>query len=496
MSVRSDEPTDAAGDPGVLDAPEAGAATLRGGALRVGAWTGAAALSLLSIPLLVRHLGVSEFGRYVTVLSIVNIAALASDLGLAGLALREWSAADPEDRPRVLRTLLGLRVAVALVGAVVALGFTFAAGYPASLVAGTAIALVGLFAQVFGDFALVGLAGSLRFGRVALVELTRSALGTIGIVALVVAGAGLIPFFAAYAVAAVISTALAIRLARGSVPLTPRFRRSEWRPLVVDTIAYAAAAAVYVVYFRVIMLVISIVGTANDAGLFATAYRIVEFTAAVGGVLAATVTPVLARAGRVDVPRLRRVTVSVVRMGILSGAFVAVVLAAGAPALMNLIGGESTKGAVAVLRIEAPAIAATFASFGLGAVLLVLRRYRELLTINVLALVVALAGSLVLVPSHGARGAAVAALAGELTIAIGQTTVLIGRVVPAATFVRPAAAAAAAAAAAIGVFVLLPLPNLVATVIAAAVFVGVVALLRQLPPELRELARLPRGAGA
>lgn len=408
-----------------LDAPGAGPAVARGGAIRAAAWSAGAALSLVSIPLLVRHLGVAEFGRYVAVLSIIGVAALASDLGLGALALREWGAARPEERPGVLRTLLGLRLAFAAAAAVVALGFTLAAGYPSRVVAGAAIACAGLFAQVFGDFALVALSGSLRFGRVALVELVRSALGTAGIVILVVAGAGLVPFFAAYALASLAAAGLALGLAHGEAMLVPRFSAERWRPLLADSAMYAAATAVYVVYFRVVMLVVSIEGSARQAGLFATAYRVIEFTAAVGGVLAATATPVLARRYAGGAAALGRAARGALAPMVAAGVAASVVLWVGAPLLMDLIGGKATDGAVSVLRIMAPIPATTFALFGMGAILLVMRRYRALLAVNVAALATALGLALVLVPSHGARGAAWAALAGEVVAVAGQLAALL-----------------------------------------------------------------------
>lgn len=407
-----------------LDAETAAGATMRGGAIRAAGWGLGALLSLVSIPLLVRHLGVADFGRYVAVLAVVNIAALASDLGLAGLALREWSAADAADRPRVMRTLLGLRIAVATAGAVAAIAFTLAAGYSGGLVAGTAIAIVGLFAQVFGDFALVGLAGRLQFGRVAIVELTRSALGTLGVAALVLLDAGLVWFFAAYALASIAAAALAIRFAEGAVPLTPRLRRAEWRPLLADTAAYAAATAVYVVYFRVIMLVVAIEATARDTGLFATAYRVIEFAAAVGGVLAGTATPILARTASRDPARLPGEARRVVLTCVAAGAGAALALAVGAGVLMDAIGGGSTDDAAAILRILAPSVLTTFAAFGMGAVLLVMRRYRELLAINVVAIAIALGAALALVPGEGARGGAVALVIGEVFMAAAQGVVL------------------------------------------------------------------------
>ncbi len=467
---------------------------MRGAATRASAWGAGAALSLVSIPLLVRHLGVPRFGQYVAVLALVNIAALASDLGIGALALREWGARDGEDRRGTLGSLLGLRVVVATAGAAVSVAFALAAGYPHAMVWGTAIACVGLMAQVFGDFALVGLAGTLRFGRVALVELVRSALGTAGIVVLVLAGSGLVPFFAAYSFAALVAAGLALRLGGGAVSLVPRMALREWRPLLADTAAYAAASVVYVVYFRVVMVVVSLDASARQAGLFATAFRVVEFAAATAGVLTATLTPVLARAERSDRSRLTRAALASTRAGLVVGVLAALVLGLGAPTVMDVIGGR-TGDAVAVLRIEAASVATTFVAFCAGAVLLVLRRYRALLTVNAVALTVALGLALILVPAHGARGGATAALIGELLIAVGQLIALGSALPVARALARPLLTCGAAMGVAIGLFALVPGPNVVATAIAAAAFLTLVTAAGQLPPELRELAlgRRPKG---
>ena len=96
-------PTDApAGEPAdaiALDQAEvdlvgseaAGPAALRGSVLLGGGYAATIGLSLISAPLLIRHLGISDFGRYTTVLALVTVVNGLTDAGLMNIALREWA---------------------------------------------------------------------------------------------------------------------------------------------------------------------------------------------------------------------------------------------------------------------------------------------------------------------------------------------------------------------------------------------------------------------
>src|SRR3954470_5946949 len=110
----------------------------RGTGLRMASYAAGGVLSLVSIPLLVRHLGVADFGRYVAILSVIGIAALASDLGVTGLTLGEAALIPAERRQDLLAGLLGVRVGLATLGAVAAAVFAVVAGYGSSVVLGAA----------------------------------------------------------------------------------------------------------------------------------------------------------------------------------------------------------------------------------------------------------------------------------------------------------------------------------------------------------------------
>src|SRR3954452_15354181 len=94
----------------VLDSSRAGRRAIRGGALRVAGYVAGLLLGLISVPLLIRHLGVADFGHYVTVQSIFAIAVGLTEGGLVSVAVREYSTRSGADRERTMRNLLGMRL--------------------------------------------------------------------------------------------------------------------------------------------------------------------------------------------------------------------------------------------------------------------------------------------------------------------------------------------------------------------------------------------------
>jgi O-antigen/teichoic acid export membrane protein len=181
------------------------------------------------------------------------------------------------------------------------------------------------------------------------------------------------------------------------------------RALLAGSLAYVVATAVHVVYFRSVMLVVSVQASARQAGYFATAFRLAEFFAAAAGVGASSVTPALVRAaaaGRLTATRLVAISGGI---GALAGGAIALA----APLIMRLLGGDALAPAVPVLRVEAIAIGLFFPVFAAGAALLAMRRHADLVMANAAGLAVAVAGALVLVPDHGAQGGAIAAAAAE-----------------------------------------------------------------------------------
>jgi O-antigen/teichoic acid export membrane protein len=473
----------------LVDTAAAGPAAMRGGILRTASLVGGMLLALASTPLLIRHLGDADFGRYAAVLAIVTIVAGLMDGGITTVALRELSIRkDAGERARLMSDLLGMRLVLSVAGIAVGVGFAAIAGYGETLVVGTALAGVGVVLTSTQGLVAAVLQSSLRFGWAALIELARQLISTLLVVALVLAGASLLWFLAVPVPAGLAALVLTAVIVRGAIGLRPSFRPRRWLPLVRDTLVFAVAIAVNTLYFRVTLVILSLVGTAQQTGYFAISYRIVEVLILVPALLVGAAFPIISRAAHNDRDRFAFATGRMFELAVMVGALMSLCLMLVAPFAIEVLVGRSDHPSVAVLQIQSAALLASFVAAGTGFPLLSMRRHRETLWANCISLVLVLVLALTLASAYGARGAAVAAIAADFALAAANTVLLMRRGGPR----LPLSAVPVALVAAVAGFVagrLVGIHPMVEVVAGGVTFLAVLVVLRRFPPELRELLR-------
>jgi O-antigen/teichoic acid export membrane protein len=390
----------------------------------MGAYAGSMLLSLLSVPLLIRHLGISAFGGYAAVLSLVAIVSGLTEAGLNAIAVREYATLPPDRRPALMANLLGVRFVFGLAGVVAAVLFATAAGYGTALVAGTALAGVGMVLILSQSLLTVPLQVELRQGWVSLLELLRQLITVALIVALVILGSGVAPFLAATIPAGAVALAITAALVRRRATLRPAFHVGIWWPLVRDSIPYALAIALNAMYLRLAIVVMSIIATGLQTGYFATSFRIIETLIGIPALVVGAAFPILARAVRDDADRFASATGRIFELGVIAGSWMVVCVVIAAPLAIHVIGGAAAEPAVPVLRIQGLALVATFVVVACGYPLLAERRYREVLLANAIGLAASLTLTFALVPSLEAKGAAVATVVAELSLAAASAVLL------------------------------------------------------------------------
>jgi O-antigen/teichoic acid export membrane protein len=469
--------------PDILDTPAAGRRVIRGSAARIADYVITNLLALAVAPLLIRHLGVVRFGQYAAVGSLITIVAGVTEAGLTNIGVREFVSHDRPKGRRIVQNLLGARMVITIVGIAAAVAFALAAGYRDQLVLGTFLAGLGVAIGALAGSYGIALQTSLRIVWIAALDLLQTFVMTGLIVAFVIADAPLVAFLAVGIpawLAVVVPSAL---LTHREIPLTPGFEVREWWRLLRMALPYTAATAIGIVYFRITIVLMSVISTGRQVGLYSASFRVIEAVAALATLLVGAAFPVLARAARDDSARFRYGLQKVTEVSSIVGVWAALGVIIGAKLAITLIGGSRFAASVEILRIQGVSLIATFLAATWGYVLLAQRRHRPLVTNSLLALLTVVVLGLALVPDRGARGAAIATTAAEFVLA-GAYLVVMLRAGDAMRvdfrFARWLVAAAALAA----LPYILGVPVIPALILATAIYFSVLYIVGAIPPEL------------
>ena len=366
-----------------------------------------------------RHLGVSDFGRFQTIISLITVVATVTDAGMATLGVREYAQRFGADRDGLMRTLLGLRLALTLLGVLIATAIALAVGYEWELVLGTALAGLGLALIVVQTTLTIPLAADLRNAALTALDVLRQALTVAGYVALVVAGATVVAFLGVTVPVGIVLVVVAATLVRGRVSLRPSVQLAEWGVLLRAAAAFAMATAVGTIYLYTSQILTAAVSDARDTGLFSASFRVFVVIAAIPGLLLTVAFPLLSRAARDDRERLAYAVHRLFDTTTILGLGAAVGLVVGAPGVIEVMAGPDFADAAPALRIQAATLVATFVLAPIGFALLSLHAHRAILVANVVALAVMVGSVASLAPSLGPEGAAAGTVLGESALAAG-----------------------------------------------------------------------------
>jgi O-antigen/teichoic acid export membrane protein len=397
-----------------------------------------------------RYLGVSGYGQYALVVSLVMVLWPAVDMGLDHILLRD-----------VASCRRGLREAA---GDVLAVRFFLLLGaVPALAVGARLLGLAGepfVSAWVFGLAILgarqvvqvLGRSLPLLRGRVELEALLSVAFGAVRVAGVAfVAGRdlGFLALFAAALVAEALHALGALAVSARLVAL-PRFRwhPGRWRAVLRDGVPIGASVLLVTGYFHVDSFVLKAYWPNEELGAFAASYRLVGALTLLAVTVLWAFLPLLSRLAS-ERPGAEMDTASrLARLTLWVGA-VGVVLATGlARPIVPAVYGESFRQGASLMSLQVLAPLLLLRPVGyVSDLVLIARRRQGLVCVAAGAgLAANLAGDLAFVPTSGAVGAAIGTLLGDL-VYLGTTVGLSSRVARRPLFQSAAAVPAAASVA-------------------------------------------------
>jgi O-antigen/teichoic acid export membrane protein len=344
-------------------------------------------------------------GRGQFVVVVLGATIVTRLLGQLGVAVTSRAGDEPLPLPALVQRALGLGLVLGAVGMVVMVGLTAALGdAPARLAAIGAPAVVANILWQTMSGVLLG-QGRIRLWNV--IQLLSPVLALAALL-LLVAGldTGVDGAVAGWMVANVLTAAFALVSTRDLwLPLVRPRLDAAAKTIARLALVMGAVQIVNLISYRAELFVLGHERDAFAVGVYSIAMQSVESMWLVPAAIATAVTaPVVA--APTDREAARLVARGAVRALLLAGGIAAAVGIA-APFLIPLLFGDDFEPAVRPLELLLPGVV-LYAPVTVLVVYLSVRREQPRLSliVSIVGLLVTLAGALILVPSHGAAGAA------------------------------------------------------------------------------------------
>ncbi|MCW3000626.1 MAG: flippase [Solirubrobacterales bacterium] len=405
------------------------------------------ALGVVATVLIVRTLGVEGNGQWATLLAVTAIFSTIGELGLEPTAVRRAAAA-PGEEAGWLGALLGLRLLTAVPAAVLAgvvcvlLTDTREVHVAGALMAGTIVAAAPQ--SLRAAFQL-----RVRNDRSIAVITVGSLLWTAGVIVVASRDGSIAAFAAVLLAATALTTLVQAALVRRSTPVALAGLRRHGSALLRAGLPLGIASGLALAYGRIDQLLVLHYDGARGAGLYGSAYLLLERLQVLPAAVMTTALPLLAAAWPADLARTRRlVTQALEVMALIALPIVAFAAVAARPAVVALFG-EDFAPAAGVLPVLMLAFACVCVGHVLGYLSIVVERQRAFVWIALGALALNVGANAVLLPRYGYRAAAWTTLATELLVIVwaGRVTLTgLGGPVRPARLARVVTAAALMAA--------------------------------------------------
>jgi O-antigen/teichoic acid export membrane protein len=376
--------------------------------------------------LVTRYLGPERYGTLSYAVSFAAIIAVLAKLGLDALLVRDLVGVNA-DTPAVLSSALGLKLLAGLLTTLltIGLGLAFIADHEVQAI--IAISAIGTTLMAF-EVATFWFQAQQQARPMALLRIAVLIVLTAVKVGLLLSGA---PLFA-FAWLMLAETALpVVTLYSALMIMRPELRRWRWRGDLALTYLREGwpvliSNAMVMLYLRVDQVMIGFLSSSTEVGYYAAAVRFSEIWGVIPTSIAWAAFPALVRA-RAQSEALFAQRVQALYDGMVLGALVvALSMTVIAVPLINLLLGPTFAPAAPILMIHVWSSIFVFLELVRGKVLITWRLTGAYSLSTVLGVGVNVALNLLLIPSYGGIGAAIATL-----VAYGMVTLGASLVIPA-----------------------------------------------------------------
>jgi len=381
------------------------------------------ALSLIIIGLLTRYLGQDGFGYYSIILAFLFFFTVLADLGLYSICLREISRPGADQR-KIASNAFTLRFFAGLFIFTLAPLVVYLFPYPGQVKLGILIGAVGFWLMSNQQILIGVFQKYLRMDKIALGEL----LGRL-------VQLGLVIFFIKYnfdflfivsalVFGSLVNFILVFIFSRKYISISFEFDFAFWRPLLKESLPLALAIIFTVIYFKIDTIMLSLMKSPADVGIYNLAYKFLESLLFFPAMFVGLVMPLMseyALSAREKFKEITQKTLNILLIFIVPMIFGIIFLSED---IVTLIAGQDFILSAGVLDILIIAAGIIFLGVLFSNMIIALKEQKKLTYIYGIGVVVNLVANFIFIPKYSYYGAAWTTLLTELVVTLLMLIVL------------------------------------------------------------------------
>lgn len=374
-------------------------------------------LALFSVGLITRALGVRGFGEYATVVAYLSTFQILADMGLYTLLTKEISQ-EPDKEKDLISSFFTLRLIVAALSLFLASVLVFIFPYSDAVKVGVVFTASGFLFLSLSQIFLGVFQKYIQIYKAAIAEV----LGRIAQLILVwyffSTERELIYFLSALVVGSFVIFIFNFYFAQKLVRFKLRFSFKEWKRILKTTYPIAVSLVFTLLYFKLDTILLSLIKTEEDVGIYNAAYKILEtiifFPAAFIGLML----PRLSENIKESKEKFSKLLSTLNDIMSISAFPVVVGGILISPMLVYFIGGSDFLAAAAPLQVLFAAIGIIFYGTLYGNTVIALDLQKKAMWAYVLGFVFNFIANLIFIPKYSYMGAAWTTLLTELIVTL------------------------------------------------------------------------------
>ena len=374
-------------------------------------------LALASIGFITRYLGKNGFGDYATVLAFLAFFSAISDLGLYQFSTREISRPGA-NQDEIMSNAFSMRVVFSLATLLFAGILVFFLPYAPEVRWGIILVAASfIFSSAYQVLNGV-FQKHLAMDRVAVSELLGKMAQLLVVIIAVKLSLSFSWIMASLLFNMLLSFALVYFWSKKYIKLSWRFDFTYWKAFLGESYPIGIMAIVVFVYFKMDTILLSMLKSNVEVGIYNVAYKVLENITFFPGMIVGLIFPIIAQTIFIDKSRFRDISDKTFKVFLLLTVPLMVGVSFLSGGIIALIGGAGFSDSAVVLRILVFALTAIFFSNFFNAILIAGNLQKKLMYILAFAALFNVLANSLFIPYFSYLAAAVVSVATEVFVAV------------------------------------------------------------------------------